>query len=61
MASRRNVRYSRLAADEDDYDGGYDPRYDYTPNSFDKVTWEENDPKLMAFWDLEFLASSQVC
>ncbi|PSS30474.1 Transmembrane protein [Actinidia chinensis var. chinensis] len=40
MASRRNVGYSRLAADEDDYDGGYDPRYDYTANSFDKVPWK---------------------
>ncbi|KAL7000795.1 hypothetical protein U1Q18_001945 [Sarracenia purpurea var. burkii] len=41
MASRRNVRYSRLAADEDsDYDGGYDPRFDYTPKSFDKVPWK---------------------
>ncbi|CAL5367755.1 unnamed protein product [Camellia sinensis] len=42
MASRRHVRYSRLAADEDnDYDaGGYDPRYDYTPKSFDKVPWK---------------------
>ncbi|XP_057492309.1 uncharacterized protein LOC130777892 [Actinidia eriantha] len=40
MASRRNVGYSRLAADEDGYDGGYDPRYDYTANSFDKVPWK---------------------
>ncbi|XP_057481577.1 uncharacterized protein LOC130772942 [Actinidia eriantha] len=40
MASRRNVRYSRLAADDDEYDGGYDPRYDYTPKSFDKVPWK---------------------
>ncbi|KAL7232319.1 hypothetical protein ACSBR2_010356 [Camellia fascicularis] len=42
MASRQHVRYSRLAADEDnDYDaGGYDPRYDYTPKSFDKVPWK---------------------
>ncbi|XP_052196725.1 uncharacterized protein LOC127804049 [Diospyros lotus] len=42
MASRRNVRYSRLATDEDndDYNGGYDPRYDYTPRSFDKVPWK---------------------
>ncbi|CAL5325026.1 unnamed protein product [Camellia sinensis] len=42
MASRWHVCYSRLAADEDnDYHaGGYDPRYDYTPKSFDKVPWK---------------------
>lgn len=36
------MRYSRLAADEDDnYDSsGYDPRYDYTPKSFDRVPWK---------------------
>ncbi|KAG5527584.1 hypothetical protein RHGRI_028484 [Rhododendron griersonianum] len=41
MATKRNVRYTRLAADEDDYVvGGYDPRYDYAPKSFDKVPWK---------------------
>lgn len=42
MGSRRNVQYTRLAADEDEnYDnGGYDPRYDYTPKSFDRVPWK---------------------
>ncbi|KMT10439.1 hypothetical protein BVRB_5g115650 [Beta vulgaris subsp. vulgaris] len=51
MASRRNVKYSRLATDEDD--GGqiysndahikgrqYDPRFDYTPKCLDKVPWK---------------------
>ncbi|XP_062151220.1 uncharacterized protein LOC133859722 [Alnus glutinosa] len=44
MASRRNVHYSPLPADEDDYDGiarrQYDPRFDYTPKSFDKIPWK---------------------
>uniref|UniRef100_A0A5B6ZZG5 Uncharacterized protein n=1 Tax=Davidia involucrata TaxID=16924 RepID=A0A5B6ZZG5_DAVIN len=45
MASRRNVRYSRLATDEDsDYDGSggrrHDPRFDYTPKAFDKIPWK---------------------
>lgn len=44
MASRRNVYYSPLPADEDDYDGiarrQYDPRFDYTPKSFDKIPWK---------------------
>ncbi|XP_058223868.1 uncharacterized protein LOC131333391 [Rhododendron vialii] len=41
MATKRNVRYTRLAADEDDYVvGGYDSRYDYAPKSFDKVPWK---------------------
>ncbi|XP_057519808.1 uncharacterized protein LOC130800348 [Amaranthus tricolor] len=51
MASRRNVNYSRLATDEDDgdynYSDGnfvkgrqYDPRFDYTPKSLDKVPWK---------------------
>jgi len=44
MASRRNVNYSPLPADEDDYDGiarrQYDPRFDYTPKSFDKIPWK---------------------
>lgn len=44
MASKRNVRYSRLAVDEDDYDGSnqsrHDPRFDYTPRTYDKVPWK---------------------
>ncbi|KAF5958500.1 hypothetical protein HYC85_005725 [Camellia sinensis] len=42
MASRRQVRYNRLATDDDnDYNtGGHDPRFDYTPKSFDKVPWK---------------------
>ncbi|XP_074316969.1 uncharacterized protein LOC141653187 [Silene latifolia] len=51
MASRRSYKYSRLADDEDDkkynYNGddhvrgkGYDPRFDYTPKSLDKVPWK---------------------
>ncbi|GFP90383.1 snf1-related protein kinase catalytic subunit alpha kin10 [Phtheirospermum japonicum] len=45
MASKRNVRYSRLAVDEDDdFDGSgrnrHDPRFDYTPRTFDKIPWK---------------------
>lgn len=42
MASRRNIRYSPLSAEEEhDYDGsGDDPRFSYTPKSFDKVPWK---------------------
>ncbi|CAK9186055.1 unnamed protein product [Ilex paraguariensis] len=45
MASRRNIPYNRLPADEDDdYDGNggrrYDPRFDYTPRSLNKVPWK---------------------
>lgn len=41
MASRRNVRYSRLLGDEDnEYDSKFDPRFDYTPKSFDKIPWK---------------------
>ncbi|CAH2044958.1 unnamed protein product [Thlaspi arvense] len=47
MASRRNVRYAQLPGDEDgegyaNVGGGrrdYDPRFDYTPKSFDRVPW----------------------
>ncbi len=39
MASRRQVRYSRLPAD-DEYDSKFDPRFDYTPKSFDKIPWK---------------------
>lgn len=43
MSSRRHVRYSPLAVDEDDdYNGGrrYDPRFDYSPKAFDRVPWK---------------------
>lgn len=45
MASKRNIRYSRLASDEDDeyYDSGArqaDHRFDYSPKSFDQVPWK---------------------
>ncbi|GAV61727.1 DUF872 domain-containing protein [Cephalotus follicularis] len=43
MASRRHVRYTPLAS-VDDYDGNggraYDPRFDYTPKSFDRIPWK---------------------
>ncbi|XP_074316336.1 uncharacterized protein LOC141652673 [Silene latifolia] len=51
MASRRNVKYSRLGDGEDDESynytdadnirgKGYDPRFEYTPKSLDKVPWK---------------------
>ena len=44
MATRRNVRYTPLATDEDDYIGDgnrpFDPRFDYTPKALDKVPWK---------------------
>ncbi|XP_022740043.1 transmembrane protein 230-like [Durio zibethinus] len=42
MSSRRHVRYSPLATDEDDGKDGrrYDPRFDYSPNAFDRVPWK---------------------
>ncbi|KAF3434928.1 hypothetical protein FNV43_RR22015 [Rhamnella rubrinervis] len=44
MASKRNVRYNRLPTDEDiDYDSNArqpDPRFDYSPKSFDKIPWK---------------------
>lgn len=40
MSTRRNVRYSRLAADEDDYYDHHDPRFDYTPKTYDKIPWK---------------------
>ncbi|MBA0617196.1 hypothetical protein Gohar_012458 [Gossypium harknessii] len=43
MSSRRHVRYSPLAVDEDDdYNGGrrFDPRFDYSPKAFDRVPWK---------------------
>ncbi|KAJ6363399.1 hypothetical protein OIU78_003549 [Salix suchowensis] len=42
MSSRRNVRYSALPDDDNDDKFGvrYDPRFDYTPASFDRVPWK---------------------
>lgn len=45
MASRRNIRYSQLSVDDDDYYNGngqsrHDPRFDYTPRTYDKVPWK---------------------
>uniref|UniRef100_A0A6N2K1P9 Uncharacterized protein n=1 Tax=Salix viminalis TaxID=40686 RepID=A0A6N2K1P9_SALVM len=42
MSSRRNVRYSALPDDDNDDKSGarYDPRFDYTPGSFDRVPWK---------------------
>ncbi|XP_010258230.1 PREDICTED: transmembrane protein 230 [Nelumbo nucifera] len=43
MASRRHVRYSPLPGDDEgEYDGDreYDPRFMYTPRSFDRVPWK---------------------
>ncbi|KAF7803226.1 transmembrane protein 230-like [Senna tora] len=45
MATRRNVRYTRLATDEDTHSDGdwnrpFDPRFDYTPKALDKVPWK---------------------
>lgn len=43
MASRRNVRYSSLATDDNDLDSEgsqYDPRFYYTPKAFDKIPWK---------------------
>lgn len=44
MASRRNIHYSRLAADDDDDNDGrggkYDARFDYSPKSFDVIPWK---------------------
>ncbi|CAM8909835.1 hypothetical protein QQ045_029217 [Rhodiola kirilowii] len=44
MTSRRNVQYSPLSVDDDDYytsgNKGRDPRFDYTPKSFDKIPWK---------------------
>lgn len=46
MASRRNIQYNRLAVDDDDY-YGYgdgrsrpDPRFDYSPRTFDRIPWK---------------------
>lgn len=43
MASRRHVQYSPLPSrEDDDYNGGSadDPRFAYTPKSFDKIPWK---------------------
>ncbi|KAK6928156.1 Transmembrane protein 230/134 [Dillenia turbinata] len=39
--TRRNIRYTPLNTDDDDYDGKeYDRRFDYTPKSFNKIPWK---------------------
>ncbi|XP_027170439.1 transmembrane protein 230-like [Coffea eugenioides] len=47
MASRRNTQYTRLPTyddEDDDYDGSgrrrNDPRYDFSPKSYDKIPWK---------------------
>ncbi|CAH9143450.1 unnamed protein product [Cuscuta epithymum] len=45
MAAKRNTRYNRLAADEDDeyYGSGSrhaDRRFEYSPKSLDRVPWK---------------------
>ncbi|KAA0039453.1 transmembrane protein 230 [Cucumis melo var. makuwa] len=43
MASRRNIRYSSLASDDNDVDSEgsrFDPRFYYTPKAFDKIPWK---------------------
>ncbi|MCL7034909.1 hypothetical protein MKW94_029426 [Papaver nudicaule] len=42
MATRRNVHYTPLpVVDDDDYNGSADdPRFAYTPKSFDKIPWK---------------------
>ncbi|KAK7245566.1 hypothetical protein RIF29_40413 [Crotalaria pallida] len=44
MATRRNIRYTPLATDEDDYIGDrnrpFDHRFDYTPKALDRVPWK---------------------
>ncbi|XP_054800599.1 uncharacterized protein LOC129304817 isoform X1 [Prosopis cineraria] len=46
MVTRRNVRYSPLATDEDSFidttglDRPFDPRFDFTPRALDRVPWK---------------------
>ncbi|XP_028764717.1 transmembrane protein 230-like [Neltuma alba] len=45
MVTRRNVRYSPLATDEDNLietslDRPFDPRFDFSPKALDKVPWK---------------------
>ncbi|KAJ4835381.1 hypothetical protein Tsubulata_010542 [Turnera subulata] len=42
MSSRRQIRYTPLPNDDDDYYNGarFDPRFDYTPRAYDKVPWK---------------------
>ncbi|XP_074585082.1 uncharacterized protein LOC141840889 [Curcuma longa] len=40
MASRRHVRYSPLAADDNDDHMKEDPRFAYNPKAFDRVPWK---------------------
>ncbi|KAD5961064.1 hypothetical protein E3N88_12537 [Mikania micrantha] len=43
MASRRNINYTRLADEDNDYIGNevrHDPRFDYSPGSLDEIPWK---------------------
>ncbi|KAK9071867.1 hypothetical protein SSX86_008297 [Deinandra increscens subsp. villosa] len=43
MTSRRNINYTRLANEDNDYignEGRYDPRFDYSPASMDEIPWK---------------------
>ncbi|KAL3813407.1 hypothetical protein ACJIZ3_014675 [Penstemon smallii] len=44
MTFKRNIKYSRLAVDDEDYyddnQRQYDPRFDYTPKTYDKIPWK---------------------
>ncbi|KAF5748959.1 hypothetical protein HS088_TW04G00935 [Tripterygium wilfordii] len=41
MATKRQVRYSPLAIDDDDNRGkAFDPRFDYSPRAHDKIPWK---------------------
>ncbi|KAL3844640.1 hypothetical protein ACJIZ3_002043 [Penstemon smallii] len=44
MASRRNIPYNRLSADDEDYYDNnqrrHDPRFDYSPRTYDKIPWK---------------------
>eukprot|EP00262_Sarcandra_glabra_P021113 TRINITY_DN872_c0_g1_i1.p1 TRINITY_DN872_c0_g1~~TRINITY_DN872_c0_g1_i1.p1 ORF type:complete len:114 (-),score=9.69 TRINITY_DN872_c0_g1_i1:467-808(-) len=40
MAARRQVRYTAIAATEDDDDGNQDRRFAYTPKSFDRIPFK---------------------
>lgn len=60
--TRRNVRYSALPTDEDEYiDSGskrnFDPRFSYTPKSMDKVPWKS----IVLALFLLFLGSGLLC
>ncbi|XP_076883307.1 uncharacterized protein LOC143532040 [Bidens hawaiensis] len=43
MASRRNIKYTRLAVDEDDdvgSEGTFDPRFGMSAETIDKIPWK---------------------